>query len=77
MARHRTEFYSKGDDFNEGDEEWREEFDYVMNDSFEGIDWLANNMDWDDVKPHAIQMPSANTNYEDEFVNSEKSIISE
>lgn len=35
------------------DTTYQEEFDYVMEDSYEGIDWFKNNMDFDDVKEHA------------------------
>lgn len=31
-----------------GSEDWNEEVEYVMDDSFEGIDWLLNNTEYED-----------------------------
>lgn len=41
VAKVRAEYYSAKDP----DTTFQEEFDYVMNDSYEGIDWFRNNQD--------------------------------
>jgi hypothetical protein len=47
VARNRANYYaSKGDDYVS-------EFEYAMDDNYELIDWLLNNMDWADVKDRA------------------------
>jgi hypothetical protein len=49
VAEHRADYYTCEVDGNErGSDEWKEEVDYVMEDKFEGIDWLINNTDWVD-----------------------------
>ena len=51
VAEDRAEYYSEKDDFERDSMEWNEEVDYVLGDTFEGIDWLINNSDWDDWEP--------------------------
>lgn len=58
VARHRTEYYAGYDNFEEDSDQWKEEMDLVMNDTFEGVDWLTNNLDWVDVKDKATQINS-------------------
>lgn len=41
VAKVRAEYYAAKDP----DTTFQEEFDYVMNDSYEGIDWFRNNQD--------------------------------
>ena len=48
VAEDRAEYYSEIDDFGGDSIEWNEEVDYVLGDTFEGIDWLINNSDWED-----------------------------
>jgi hypothetical protein len=31
---------------------YEEDFDMIMTDDFEGIDWMQNNMNWDEIEPH-------------------------
>ena len=51
VAEDRAEYYSEKDGFERGSMEWNEEVDVVLGDTFEGIDWLINNSDWDDWEP--------------------------
>ena len=49
VAEHRANEYYDG---KLKSQLWKEEVDFVMNDDFEGIDWLINNSnyeDWEDV----------------------------
>jgi hypothetical protein len=43
IARERAEFYLEGNA-----KEYEEELKYIMNDSYEGIDWYLNNQNPDD-----------------------------
>lgn len=59
VAKHRANYY-KGraaekceDDFN-----YEEEVEYVMNDDYEGKDWLQNNMDYEDFKDVVVKLPA-------------------
>jgi len=49
VAEHRADYYVCEVDGNEkGSDEWKEEVEWVMEDKFEGIDWLINNTNWSD-----------------------------
>lgn len=77
IAEHRTNCYADKDGFAVNSEEYSEEMEFVMNDSFEGIDWLQNNMDWDDVKEHAVLVQEDTAiDFSEELCNCEKEIIS-
>lgn len=36
--------------------EWDDNFNFVMNDGFEGIDWLINNLNWEDCEDFSKKM---------------------
>ena len=44
VAEHRAEYYADSD----YESTFKEEFEYVMGDSFEGLDWFRNNCNPDD-----------------------------
>ena len=49
VAEHRADYYAcEVDKHEKNSPEWQEEVDYAMKDSFEGIDWLINNTNWDE-----------------------------
>lgn len=50
IAKHRADYYAKLDK----NTSFQEEFDYVMDDDYEGLDWFLNNMDFEDVEKDAI-----------------------
>jgi hypothetical protein len=45
IAHNRAEYYAAED----SDTTYKREYDFVMNDDYEGIDWYQNNMNWADV----------------------------
>ena len=51
VALDRTKYYAENDGFVKDSKEWKEEMDFILEDDFEGIDWLCNNMDLKDIKP--------------------------
>jgi hypothetical protein len=55
IARHRATHYAARDK----DTTFQEEFDYVMSDEYEGLDWFQNNMNFEDIEKDAkfIQAP--------------------
>ena len=50
VAENRANYYAEVDNVKIGGSEWKTEVSYVMNSDYEGIDWLNNNMDWEDVE---------------------------
>lgn len=51
VAVNRAEYYAGNDGFDKDSQEWQDEIDFVMDSPWEGIDWLMNNMDLEDIKP--------------------------
>lgn len=49
IAKHRADYYAK----NDKDTTFKEEFDFVMSDGDEGVEWFLNNMDFEDVQKEA------------------------
>ena len=71
IAHDRAKYYA------EKGESYQEEYDYVINDDSELIDWAAGNMNWSDVKDMAmkIELPEPKVDYQEGWVNGEKEII--
>lgn len=44
-------------------------------DHFEIEDWAANNMNWSDVRPHAICVKQGNIDFDEGWANGEKDIV--
>jgi len=65
IAEHRAEYY-KEDGFDA-------EVEFVMNDDFEGLDWMANNMDFEDFEAELVKI--RDVEIEEDWGNAEKEII--
>lgn len=51
VAEHRADYYAcEVDGHEKNSTEWQKEVDLVMEDDYEGIDWILNNSDWEDWK---------------------------
>lgn len=48
VAENRAQYYADQENFNSDSQEWDDEISLVMEDDFEGIDWLINNTDFED-----------------------------
>ena len=70
----RTKYYSEKDGFVKDSEEWKEEMNFIMNDDFEGLDWLQNNMYLSDIEPFMIKVED--TRNDDWFNDSDNFEIS-
>lgn len=55
IATARTEYYAKVDGFEKNSQEWKDEFEHSMT-PYELKDWLEGNMDWVDIKDHAVKI---------------------
>ncbi len=57
VAEHRANYYAcEVDGHAKNSPEWDLEVKWVMDDSFEAIDWLTNNTDWKDWKSIAVKI---------------------
>jgi len=71
IADHRAKYYAE----NDKDTTYQQEFDYVMNDDYEGLDWYQNNMDFKDIKSKAAFTPADIPDEPNLHEDSEKEII--
>ena len=73
IAENRADYYSEIDGYDIGSNEWVDQVEYAMDDEFELKDWLAGNMDWSDLEPHAekIDEEGALNYYENNFSDAE------
>lgn len=67
VARDRAEYYVKKDP----DTTYQQEFDYVMNDSYEAIDWFRNNMNPEDVIHLFVKLKDSGLDLADKIRNFE------
>jgi len=59
VAKHRANYYKgRAEEKGEDDFNYEEEVDYIMTDDYEGIDWLQNNMDYEEFKDVVIKIPA-------------------
>lgn len=70
VAANRAKYYAEKDP----DTSYVDEYDYVMDDDFEGLDWYLNNMDFADIATEAklVSVPAAK---KEPGPNSESSVI--
>jgi hypothetical protein len=59
IAENRADWYK--------DEPRQDEIDFIMEDDFEGIDWLLNNMDFEDIEEKAIKVSDKVKVTDDDF----------
>lgn len=68
VAKHRAEYYCKNHDAVAS-----EEINFIMEDDYEGIDWLKNNMNYEDFKEALIKIEDIEQ--EEDWCNCEADII--
>ena len=73
VAEHRANYYScEVDEEEKNSKAWNDEVDFLMNDSYEAIDWLINNTDWIDWKDQVTKINDKVKVIDDDFwTNSE------
>lgn len=73
IAENRAKYYADIDP----DTTYEEEYEFTMTDSYELKDWAANNMNWDEVKAHAVKVPAEKKepDYQEGWINGEKEIV--
>ena len=59
------------------DKTYQEELSFTLENDYELLDWANSNMDWDDVKDHAIKVEKEPIpiDFEESWLNGEKEII--
>ncbi len=57
VAKHRADYYATEiDGHAKHSPEWDKEVEWVMSDTYEAIDWILNNSDWEDWKGIATKI---------------------
>lgn len=67
VAENRAQYYADKDRFNSDSEEWQDEMDLIMEDDFEGVDWLLNNTNFEDWDGVAVKINNKVIVTEDDF----------
>jgi hypothetical protein len=62
VALNRTNYYESKGDFGYKSNEWHEEFEHSMQDDVL-IDWLQNDMNWEDIQHCATKYEDTEPNY--------------
>ena len=73
IAEDRANYYAcERREYEKNSLEWQEEVDYVMEDNFEGIDWLINNTNWNKWKSFATKVnDKVNVTHDDFWCSSD------
>lgn len=73
VAENRADYYAvEKDGYSKESQEYKEEVDWVMEDDFEGIDWLINNSNFEDWTDSATKLnDEVNVTEEDFWCDSE------
>ena len=56
VAKNRANYYSEKDGVEIGGDDWKAEVQFVMDDDYEGIDWLQNNTNFSYFEKAAIKI---------------------
>lgn len=67
VAEDRAEYYADNDGFEVDSMEWDDEIDFIMEDDFEGIDWLINNTNFEDWEPVLTKISDEIKTYDEDF----------
>jgi len=72
IANDRAKWYAKDD------EEYKEEYEFTLKDTYAASDWFFNNMNWEDVEDKAtlvhIPDPFTKPDFSEEFESSTKDV---
>lgn len=77
IAESRADYYATefGGEEATYDKIYEKEYKYTLGDRIELIDWVSNNMEWEDVEDSAEKLDTKKTNKSDEFVNADKQVV--
>jgi len=76
IINNRAEYYSNQENnYADKNRVYGEEVDFLENNDNEIIDWLENNMDWNEVKASANKVENITVNYADGLCNGKKEVI--
>lgn len=68
IAKDRANYYAiEIEELDADSDEWKKEFDWIMKDDYEGIDWLLNNYEWEDWENEAFKINNTVKVTEDDF----------
>jgi hypothetical protein len=73
VAKDFAKFYADTDN----DTSYEAELAFALSEDGERalLDWAAGNMNWEDVKAHAVHVRPLAIDYENEWVNTKKSVV--
>lgn len=79
VAHNRAAYYANKDTGETSGEKhtalYKKEMEYTLRDHYELKDWAANNMNWEDVQSSATMHKAGSVDYQEGWVNGEKSVV--
>lgn len=75
IARNRATYYAKEYDGDVEKSLADDTMPLFESDDYEVEDWAANNMNWDEVKEHAVLLDAGKCDFQEGWINGEKSVI--
>lgn len=75
IAGHRASYYTNREP---NDDTFNREYDFVIGNNYELMDWAANNMNWSDVQSVAVRVtesPVKPVDYQEGWVNGPSEIV--
>lgn len=66
VALNRTNYYAEHNNLGHKTNAWHEEFETSMQDDIL-LDWIQNDMNWEDVELYAIEVPSPEPSYSEMY----------
>jgi hypothetical protein len=70
IADNRAKYYS-----DDPDTTYDDEYKFTIEDEYELCDWAGGNMNWSDLKAHAVHVKPLAIDYEDEWLHASKDVV--
>jgi hypothetical protein len=75
IAENRANYYANLDGYDLNSNEWEAEVITALNDELEIEDWAANEMNWSELEPYAVQIDTGEFDYDDEWSDADIEFI--
>lgn len=76
IAKARTDYYAtEVDGFLASSQEWKDEYEYSLNDSDDLLDYAVNNMNWDEFEDRKCVKMADPADLQEGWMNGDKEVV--
>jgi len=75
IAEHRADYYTEVDGFEKDSDEYDDEVNLLLTDPDEALDWVQNNMNWEDIEGLGEFVNASPFDYADGFLEADFEIL--